>query len=99
VLLRIAAVCSAPPRSRGRSAAGEEETTVYTLVRDWPVREMLKQQAPSLGVAFAIASVFYRFHSFALECVAFLATWYVLDAALAAVRRLPRRRSAPESPP
>jgi hypothetical protein len=24
--------------------------------------------------------LFYKFHSFALECGAFLATWYVLDA-------------------
>lgn len=32
-----------------------------------------------LVVAFAIASVFYRFGSFALECVAFLLTWAVID--------------------
>lgn len=33
----------------------------------------------TLIAAFAIASVFFRFGSFALECVAFLATWSALD--------------------
>ena len=36
----------------------------------------------SLAAIFAlfVAETFYRFHSFTLECLAFLATWYVLDA-------------------
>jgi hypothetical protein len=33
----------------------------------------------SLAIAFAIASVFFKFGSFALECLAFLATWGLLD--------------------
>jgi hypothetical protein len=33
----------------------------------------------SLVAAFAIASLFYRFGSFALECLAFLATWSLID--------------------
>ena len=33
-------------------------------------------------VAFVIAELFYKFHSFTLECAAFLATWFVLDGAL-----------------
>lgn len=33
----------------------------------------------SLVIAFAIATVFYKFGSFALECLAFLATWAVID--------------------
>ncbi len=33
----------------------------------------------SLVVAFAIATFFYKFGSFALECLAFLATWSLLD--------------------
>jgi len=33
-------------------------------------------------VAFLIAELFYKFHSFTLECAAFLATWFVLDGAL-----------------
>jgi hypothetical protein len=30
-------------------------------------------------VAFLIAEFFYKFHSFTLECLAFLATWFVLS--------------------
>jgi len=33
----------------------------------------------SLVIAFAIASLFFRFGSFALECIAFLATWSLID--------------------
>ncbi|MEY2495157.1 MAG: hypothetical protein QOJ45_1649 [Verrucomicrobiota bacterium] len=29
--------------------------------------------------ALILADVFYKFHSFTLECVAFLATWLVFD--------------------
>jgi len=29
--------------------------------------------------ALVIAEMFYKFHSFVLECMAFLATWLVLD--------------------
>ncbi len=32
----------------------------------------------SLAVAFVIAEQLYKFHSFTLETVAFLATWFVL---------------------
>lgn len=33
----------------------------------------------SLVIAFAVATAFYRFGSFALECVAFVATWALID--------------------
>ena len=35
----------------------------------------------SLVTAFAIATFFYKFGSFALECLAFLATWSLMDFA------------------
>jgi hypothetical protein len=44
-----------------------------------PLRDLLLQQAPTLGLSLVIAEVFYKFHSFTLECAAFLATWYVTD--------------------
>ena len=34
---------------------------------------------PPLVVAFVVAELFYKFHSFTLECGAFLITWRVLD--------------------
>lgn len=32
--------------------------------------------ATTLGVSLVIAEFFYKFHSFTLEALAFLATWY-----------------------
>ena len=59
---------------------------MFTLIKMISTRELLLQQAPSLSASFLIANVFYKFGSFALECVAFLGTWYVLDAAVNLVR-------------
>jgi hypothetical protein len=55
---------------------------MYTLIRSLPLRQLLAEQVPALGLSFIIAELFYKFHSFTLECVAFLGTWYVLDAAI-----------------
>lgn len=54
--------------------------TMYTLARHTGVRTFLLFHAPTLVVCIVIAEVFYKFHSFTLECVAFLATWALLDA-------------------
>jgi hypothetical protein len=35
----------------------------------------------TLAIAFVIAEQFYKFHSFTLETIAFLATWWVLRRA------------------
>ena len=55
---------------------------MFTLIRLSPVRQLLLRQAPALGVSLFIAELFYKFHSFTLECVAFLGTWYALDATM-----------------
>jgi hypothetical protein len=52
---------------------------MYTLMRVVPLRELLLKQVPTLGISLVIAEVFYKFHSFTLECAAFLATWYAID--------------------
>jgi len=57
--------------------------------------ELFKRQLPVFLVAFVIAELFYKFHSFTLECAAFLATWFVLDAA---VHLLTGRRPARQFP-
>jgi hypothetical protein len=43
-------------------------------------------RAPGLLLALAIAELFYKFHSFTLECIAFLATWALIDAVVYRVR-------------
>lgn len=60
---------------------------MYTLTRVIPVKRLLTEQLPALGAALIIAELFYKFHSFALECVAFLATWYVFDVIVSTVRK------------
>lgn len=69
---------------------------MYTLLRSVPISNLLAMQAPALLASFIIAELFYKFHSFTLECLAFLVTWFVLDALLNAGRNLlTGRKSAP----
>lgn len=52
---------------------------MYTLFRLLPVKRLACEQMPALTLAWIIAELFFKFHSFTLECSAFLATWFVLD--------------------
>lgn len=65
---------------------------MYSLFRLLSLKEVLVQQAPALGTSLLVAEVFYKFHSFTLECIAFLATWFAVDAALQFITGLARRR-------
>jgi len=49
------------------------------FIRTLRSRGDLALRLPGMLLAFLVAEVFYRFHSFALECAAFLLTWLVLD--------------------
>lgn len=61
---------------------------MFTLLRMLSVRRLLIEQLPSIAAAWLIAELFYKFHSFSLECAAFLATWFVFDALVQGVKRL-----------
>ena len=52
---------------------------MYTLLKSLKGRIVVAEQLGVLVASFVIAELFYKFHSFTLECVAFLATWYALD--------------------
>jgi len=72
---------------------------MYTLLRSLSWRQLLVEQLPSLATAWLIAELFYKFKSFTLECAAFLATWFVLDALIQLVRRaVSRAAPAPSAP-
>ncbi len=60
---------------------------MYRLISTIPIRQLLAEQAPVLGASWIIAELFYKFHSFTLEMMAFLATWYAGDRILTLVRR------------
>ena len=53
---------------------------MYSLFKLLSTRSILTKQLPTFGIAFVVAEIFYKFHSFTLECIAFLVTWFVLDA-------------------
>lgn len=55
---------------------------MYTLVRLLPVKRLTYEQLPAIGLAWLIAEMFYKFHSFTLELLAFFATWFVIDAVI-----------------
>lgn len=61
---------------------------MYQLLRSLSTHALVRDQLPVFLLSFIIASLFYKFGKymlfgfklgFAVECVAFLATWYVLD--------------------
>ena len=52
---------------------------MYTLVRTSTLGQLVGAQLPTLLAALGIAEAFYKFHSFLLEAVAFLITWFLLD--------------------
>lgn len=62
-------------------------------------------QSCVLATSLLLAELFYKFHSFTLECVAFLGTWYISkehDANSRRPRHLPEsvaRKSTLTSPP
>jgi hypothetical protein len=61
---------------------------MYTLLRLLPLRRVCREQLPVLLASWLIAELFYKFHSFSLECAAFLATWFALDAVVQGLRHL-----------
>jgi len=68
---------------------------MFQLIHNLTTGELFKRQLPVFALAFVIAELFYKFHSFALECMAFLVTWYVLDAVVQ--KLFPATRSADRS--
>lgn len=52
---------------------------MYTLFRSIPLKRIGTEQLPAIAGAWVIAELFYKFQSFTLECLAFLATWFVFD--------------------
>jgi len=70
---------------------------MYSLIHSYPFRTFLYEHVPTLGLAFVIAEAFYKFHSFTLECLAFLATWYLLDGFLQAILGALRKDEKPDN--
>ena len=61
---------------------------MYTLLRKSGLKGIMYQQLPAALLSLFVAEALYKFGSFTLEVAAFLATWFVLDAAIQGVRDL-----------
>jgi hypothetical protein len=68
---------------------------MFTLLRILPAKRILAEQLPALLIAWLIAELFYKFHSFSLECAAFLGTWFLLDGVVQLGKSLWQGSSAP----
>ncbi|MDP1752116.1 MAG: hypothetical protein Q8L22_21920 [Reyranella sp.] len=51
---------------------------MFTMVKTMGLSVLARQELVPGVASFLIAEFFYKFHSFALECLAFLATWVIL---------------------
>lgn len=67
---------------------------MYSLMRSMSLRSLLVEQLPVLLLSMIIAEVFYKFRSFTLETIAFLATWFVIDFVVQRVLRALANRTA-----
>jgi len=78
-------------------AVWRKEATMFTLLRMLPLSRVLTEQLPALVGAQLIAEFFYKFHSFSLECAAFLLTWFAIDGVLQLAKHFARgdRATAP----
>lgn len=52
---------------------------MYTLLKSVGLQVVLAQEVPYFIISFVIASLFYKWHSFAWETIGFLATWAILS--------------------
>jgi hypothetical protein len=60
---------------------------MYSLFSRLGILGAVKNELVPLVASIVIAEMFYKFHSFSLECLAFLATWYVLSAVQKIIER------------
>ncbi|EEE35706.1 conserved hypothetical protein [Rhodobacteraceae bacterium KLH11] len=61
---------------------------MHRAIKSQGTKAFLRQEAPWLIIAFVIADLFYKWGSFALECVGFLLTWYGLSLMSSLVLRM-----------
>lgn len=64
---------------------------MYSLVKSMSIQQWIKEQFPALGLSIVVAELFFKFHSFSLECAAFLCTWFVFDWVRVFFKRLTRK--------
>jgi hypothetical protein len=66
---------------------------MYTLLSHAGLRKSLLAEAAPCAGSLALAELLYKFHSFTLECLAFLATWFALSYLVSLARDLRAARN------
>jgi len=64
---------------------------------DVGLRKGLITEGPSLLLSMFVAEVFYKFHSFSLEFLAMMATWFVMSYLLSFVLTLHTTKQNPHT--
>jgi hypothetical protein len=67
---------------------------MYTLLTMISPRRIVFEQLPPLALAWMCAEIFFKFHSFTLECAAFLLTWFVIDALIQSLLKTKNKESS-----
>jgi hypothetical protein len=83
------------PLPFSQSIGWPKEKIMYSMVRNLRGASAITREAASFAVAFVFAEFFYKFHSFSLECLAFLLTWTVLSGLTDLCSRLFGRANPP----
>ena len=55
---------------------------MYSLTRNLTLREFAVVEGPSFLVSIVVAQVFFKFGSFALELIGFLALWWCVSCGI-----------------
>ena len=61
---------------------------MHKFIKSMSIREIFVEQVPAVIISMFLAELFYKFHSFTLECLAFLATWYLIDLVISLLSKL-----------
>jgi hypothetical protein len=77
------------------SGAAPAGAAMYTLLRTASPSALIWTHAPALVIAFVIAELYFKWKSFALECLGFLAVWFVLDLIFTTLRTAWMKRKEP----
>ena len=65
---------------------------MFTFLKSISSKQFLTEEVPTLGLSILIAELFFKFHSFTLECAAFLCAWTILGAARKFLSTIFKRR-------
>jgi hypothetical protein len=61
---------------------------MYSIIQQPGIKKALVFEIPSFFASLICAESFYKFHSFTLECIAFLGTWFVISVVVNKIKNL-----------